>query len=172
MAATSKMRNGFYGAVMFDCVCFISYVMCSTLSLTATVEATTIKSDQFYFCLQNCANCVQFWEHGLYNGRRCATHCLRLQGKEIVDPDCNNPKMFNYSPKIIDLLLEAQQNRQQISPRLPEEETNNNDKTLSNHSAATKTNHGKTHNSNHKENHHHHKHKNNKHKSSPQRSNR
>lgn len=49
----------------------------------------------------------------MYNGQRCAAHCLRQQGREIVDPDCNDPKMFNVSSNIIDRLMEMRQNDQQ-----------------------------------------------------------
>ncbi|GAB6026652.1 hypothetical protein CHUAL_013058 [Chamberlinius hualienensis] len=167
MALTGKMDNGLVLGTAFSCfLCLISYVMSSTLPLTTSSEQlTTVKPSQFYSCLQNCANCVQFWEYGLYNGRRCAKRCLRQQGREIVDPDCNNPKMFNYSPRIIDLLLESQRNQQ---PQQQQQDEADDDEMLSDQPYQSNTHQkAKGHNGKHGRHNRHQRQKGGKNKAAP-----
>uniref|UniRef100_T1KBM9 Eclosion hormone n=1 Tax=Tetranychus urticae TaxID=32264 RepID=T1KBM9_TETUR len=53
-------------------------------------------NDKLHLCLHNCALCVRVWEHGLYNGEKCALKCLKFkENPRIIDPDCESLKLFN-----------------------------------------------------------------------------
>ena len=54
------------------------------------------ENNKLYLCLHNCALCVRVWEHGLYNGEKCARKCLKFkENPRIIDPDCESLKLFN-----------------------------------------------------------------------------
>lgn len=109
------------GSIPFRLLVFTCLWLVLTEFLCCSEEEQKLpRAERFYSCLHNCATCVQFWEYGLYNGRRCAKRCVRQQGREVVDPDCNDPKMFNYNQEIIKMLLRIQRNATAAADHSPE----------------------------------------------------
>lgn len=72
--------------------------LCLVLVLFAFPEsAMTSNQDNYNLCLHNCVLCVRLWEPGVYDGEKCALNCTKNKSNpQIVDPDCNSLKMFNY----------------------------------------------------------------------------
>lgn len=72
--------------------------LCFVLMLFAIPGiAIAAKQDNYNLCLHNCVLCVRLWEPGVYDGEKCALNCTNNKSNpQIVDPDCNSLKMFNY----------------------------------------------------------------------------
>ncbi|RWS23076.1 hypothetical protein B4U80_07162 [Leptotrombidium deliense] len=78
------------------CALFFAFQLLIATKSEENEVLSANKTRALNLCLHNCAICVRFWEEGLYNGEKCAKHCMLYKSSpRVVDPNCNVSKFFN-----------------------------------------------------------------------------